>query len=69
MNESFMAIWPTLGTRYQQDWPRRVIDESIMSSETRKKAWSYKWKGENGENEETEGGTHELDAPSEHGSL
>ena len=34
-----MAIVPTLGRRNQHGWPRRVCDESIMSSETRKKAW------------------------------
>ena len=33
-----MAMVPTLGSRYQQGWPRRVRDESMMSSETRKKA-------------------------------
>ena len=30
----------TLGTRYQQGWPRRVMLLSIMSSATRKNAWS-----------------------------
>lgn len=29
----------TLGCRYQQGWPRRVMDPSMMSSATRKKAW------------------------------
>jgi len=34
-----MAIMPTLGMRYQHGLPRRVIELSMMSSETRKKAW------------------------------
>lgn len=38
MNESLMAIKPTSGFRYQQGLPRRVWEESIRSSETRKKA-------------------------------
>ena len=37
---SLMAIVPTEGCLYQQGWPRRVMLLSIMSSETRKKAWS-----------------------------
>ena len=36
---SFMAIMPTSGRRNQHGWLRRVCEESIMSSETRKKAW------------------------------
>ena len=39
MKASLMAIMPTSGTRYQHGWPRRVEEESIMSSETKKKAW------------------------------
>ncbi len=39
MKASLIAIMPTCGIRYQQGTPRRVWDESIMSSETRKKAW------------------------------
>ena len=39
MKASLMAMVPTCGRRYQQGEPRRVCDESIMSSETRKKAW------------------------------
>ena len=39
MKASLMAIMPTLGKRYQQGSPRRVCEESMMSSETRKKAW------------------------------
>ncbi len=39
MKASLMEIIPTLGMRYQQGFPRRVCEESIMSSETRKKAW------------------------------
>lgn len=38
MNESLMAIMPTSGLRNQQGLPRRVWEESIISSETRKKA-------------------------------
>lgn len=38
MKASLMAIMPTFGIRYQQGLPRRVMEESIMSSETRKKA-------------------------------
>lgn len=30
-----------LTTRYQQGWPRRVLESSMISSETKKKAWSY----------------------------
>lgn len=30
-----------LSCLYQQGWPLRVMDPSIMSSATRKKAWSY----------------------------
>ncbi len=44
-----------------------MIDESIMSSETRKKACSCEAKGENGR--EGRYRTYELDAPSEHSSL
>ncbi len=40
MNELLEVICPTLGMQYQQGWPRHVIEESIMSSEARKKAWS-----------------------------
>ena len=40
MKESLMAIMPTDGIRYQHGLPRRVCEESMMSSETRKKAWS-----------------------------
>mgnify|MGYP007107143660 FL=1 len=40
MKASLIAIMPTLGIRYQQGEPRRVLDESMISSETRKKAWS-----------------------------
>jgi hypothetical protein len=32
----------TLGTLYQQGWPLRVIDPSMMSSATRKKACNYR---------------------------
>ena len=39
MKASLMAIMPTEGCLYQQGWPRRVMLLSIMSSETRKKAW------------------------------
>ncbi len=34
-----MAVMPTPGLRYQHGWLRRVIELSIMSSETRKNAW------------------------------
>ncbi len=40
MKASLMAIMPTLGARYQHGFPRRVLEESMMSSETRKKACS-----------------------------
>lgn len=40
MKASLMAIVPTPDLRYQHGWPRRVMEESIMSSETRKNAWS-----------------------------
>ena len=39
MKASLMAIIPTFGIRYQHGFPRRVTLESMMSSETRKKAW------------------------------
>ena len=31
---------PTPSTLYQHGWPRRVKDESIMSSATKSQAWS-----------------------------
>ena len=36
-----MATMPTVGTLYQQGWPRRVSEASMMSSATRKKACSH----------------------------
>ena len=39
MKASLMAIMPTEGMRYQHGWPRRVLELSMMSSLTRKKAW------------------------------
>ena len=38
MKLSLRAMVPTFGRRYQHGAPRRVTDESMMSSETRKKA-------------------------------
>lgn len=35
------ALSSTLGTLYQQGWPRRVMEASMMSSATRKKACSH----------------------------
>lgn len=40
INASLMATVPIWGSRYQHGWPLRVIEESIISSETRKKACS-----------------------------
>jgi len=40
MDASMTAVIPTPSTRYQQDRPRRVMLESIMSSEMRTYAWS-----------------------------
>ena len=39
MNESLIAIIPTCGWRYQHGLPRRVMLLSMISSETKKKAW------------------------------
>jgi hypothetical protein len=41
MNESLMATIPTPSALYQQGSPRRVTDESMISSAIRKKPWSY----------------------------
>jgi hypothetical protein len=38
-----MLIVPTLGNLNQQGWPRLVWELSIMSSRTRKYAWSWKY--------------------------
>jgi hypothetical protein len=38
MKASLIAIIPTFGARYQHGWPRRVLEASMMSSLTRKKA-------------------------------
>jgi len=65
-----MAIMPTPFTRYQQGWPRRVMLASIISSDTRKYAWSFPqraymsgravaWKGERGRE------TDPFDGPAE----
>ena len=65
MKASLMAMVPTEGSRNQQGWDRRVCDESIMSSETRKKACSnsvsqprvhaaWCWVGVSGEGERRE---------------
>ena len=70
MNASLMAIIPTFAgrsTRYQQGWPRRVMELSMMSSETRKNAWSCgngvsRWG-------RPWAATYELDAPAEYGGL
>ena len=39
--QSLHALSSTLGTLYQQGWPRRVMEASMMSSATRKKACSH----------------------------
>ena len=38
MKASFMAFIPTLGIRYQHVLPRRVCEESMISSATRRAA-------------------------------
>jgi len=40
MKLSLIAIILTDGRRYQQGWERRVMEASMMSSATRKKACS-----------------------------
>jgi len=67
IKESLMAIIPISGRRYQQGWERRVMEESMMSSETRKKACSFN-KGEVALN--TSGKlTYEFNAPAKHSRL
>jgi len=75
MNESLIAMLPTPGCgqrhnsrleltmRYQQGLPRRVIEPSMRSSETRKKPWSWAVSTANSLQ------TYELNAPAEEGGV
>ena len=63
MNASLTAMLPTSWTRYQHGCPRRVIDWSMMSSETRKKACSCVVAHVKTRCRDERRGTHQLDTP------